>query len=411
MFPYQDPTGSDSLKQQNALTTYQGKLQAQYLTAAAIANTRFVSIRTLSNLPPSGTTDRAIAFAPGTKFSTAIVPWNGFPRRNQAVNNAQVDQGRGLQEEYTEWIAQSSGGKFTSVTFTTEFAAYFQTLADISFAALVAGIKAVIPTANPTVRELFGTDQNPLPLTADGEVGPMTWDLLGRILDRPPSNPPNLRLGSRGESVVWLQTRLTWLGLFDGQLDGDFGPKTQTAVISAQKRYTGGGELFRQNLPNNPWNNGQKGLFCMANADNTLPLLFGLLAHCAIPRSDVPAQEICRIVGGTHCVTGRSSDPNVCMAAQTEVVNGNVLSLTDPAGVQIITLQGIWRINNSQIDINDPQKNQGVWQVSRNSHRAVLKNLPGLTLDGAPITTGAQVARKLQVGVRVTIAASKDIKS
>ncbi len=411
MFPYQDPTGSNSLKQQNALTTYQGKLQAQYVTAAAIAGTKFVAIRSFSNLPPSDEPVRTIVFAPGAKFSTAIVPWNAFPRRNQAVNNTEVDQRRGLQEEYAEWLAQSNAGKFSSVTFTTEFAAYFQTLADLSFEALVAGIKAVMPTANPTVRELFGTDQKPVPLTADGEVGPRTWDLIGRILDRPPSNPPNLRLGSRGESVVWLQTRLAWLGLFTGTLDGDFGPKTQAAVISAQKRYTGGGELFRQHLPNNPWNNGQKGILCMANRDNTLPLLFGLLAHCAIPRRDVPAQEICRLVGGNHCVTGRSSDPNVCMAAQTEVVNGNVLSLTDPTGVQIITLQGIWRINNIQVDINDPLKNQGAWQVSRNGHRAVLRNLPGLTLDGAPIVTGAQVARKLQVGVRVTIAASKDIKS
>jgi peptidoglycan hydrolase-like protein with peptidoglycan-binding domain len=410
MFPYQDPTGTDCLKRQGALETYQGKLHTQYETAAQIPDTKFVPVQAFSGLQPSGQPDRVITLLPGATFSNAIVPWNAFPRRNQAVNNAQVDTERTLQEEYTEWVVQSNAGKLSSVTFTTEFAAYFQTLADISFEALVAGIKEVIPNANPTVSELLGVAQKPTLLTADGIVGPMTWDLIGRMLDRPPSDPPTLQLGSKGEPVIWLQTRLTWLGLYDGKLDGNFNSKTQAAVIAAQKRYVGAGELFRQNLLNNPWNNGKKGLLCMANFDNTLPLLFGLLAHCAVPRDDVAVQEVCQLVGGRNCVPGRSSDPNVCGAVQIEVRNGNVLSPSDPVGIFIMKLQGIWRINNVQIDINDPQKNQGAWVVSRGNHRAVLKNLPGLTLDGAPITTGSQVARKLQVGARVMIAATKDIQ-
>jgi hypothetical protein len=408
MFPYQDPTGSDCLQRQNAIDTYRAKLNAQYETSANTLDTQFVPVRAFSDLASSGRADRVVSFSTGATFNSDIVTWNAFPRRNETVNT-QVDADRTLQEEYAEWVVQSSAGKLSSITFTTEFASYFQTLADLSFEALVAGIKEVIPNANPTVQELYGTDQKPLPLTADGVVGPATWDLFGQILDRPPSRPPTMRLGSKGESVVSLQTRLTWLGLLDAKLDGDFGPKTQTAVIAAQKRYVGGGELFRQNLFDNPWNNGQKGIFCMAQSENTLPLLFALLAKCSVPRLEMMVQDVCGEVSPS-CVAGRNSDPNVCTEAQTQARNGRVLSLSDPVGIRIMELQGIWKINNLRIKINDPTDNQGVWQVSRGNHRAVLKNLPGLTLNGAPVTSGSQVARMLQVGAKVTSAAAKDLK-
>lgn len=410
MFPYQDPTGSNFLQTQGALDIYRGRLHAQYEMASKLPDTKLIPIRAFGDLQQTPRVDRLITFAPGATFGNATVTWNAFPRRNQAVNNTQVDTTRRLQEEYVEWIVQTNAGKLSSITFTTEFAAYFQTLADHSFEALVAGIQQVIPKANPTVAELLGTSQKPAPLEADGVVGPATWSLLERILDRPPANAPVLRRGSQGEEVIWLQTRLAWLNLFDGKLTGLFDQTTENAVKAAQKRYVGAGELFRQNLPNNPWNNGQKGILCMANFDNTLPLLFGLLSHCAVPRPDVSAQEICNLVGAVNCVPGRSSDPNACMAVQTEVLKGNVFSPADPIGIQILKLQGIWRINGVQIDINDPQKNQGAWQVSRSGRRAVLKNLLGLTLDGAPITSGGQVARKLQVGLKVIIALEKSLK-
>jgi Putative peptidoglycan binding domain len=399
MFPYKDPTETDFLTRQGALDAYRGRLNSQYDTAAKVAKTKFVSIAELSDLKPNA------------KAELATVPWIAFPQRRAGVSNDQVDKVRSNQEEYVEWVVQSSGGTLSSITFTNEFSTYFQTLADLSFEALVAGIKEVIPNANPTVKELFGVDQKPALLKADGVVGPATWNLLEKVLDRPnPVNaPPTLRSGSKGEAVVWLQTRLNWLNLADTKIDGAFGPKTEAAVIAFQKRYVGGSTLFRQNLPNNPWNNGQKGVFCMVNFDNTLPLLFGLMSHCSVPRSDVRPQEVCNVVGSINCVPGRSSDPFVCVAAQTKALGGNVLSLRDPVGVKIIKLLGIWRINGTQIDINDPLKNQGLWQVSRGLHRGVLKNAPGLTLDGAPITTGAQVAKKLQVGADVVVAAATDL--
>ncbi|MCU0568164.1 MAG: peptidoglycan-binding protein [Oculatellaceae cyanobacterium Prado106] len=400
MFPYKDPTGTDFLQQQGALDTYRGRLISRYDTASKVANTHFAPIASMHNLKS------------GKDPDVATVTWTAFPRRNESVSNDQVDRVRTNQEEYVEWAVQSSGGKLSSITFTTEFSAYFQTLADHSFNALVAGVKAVIPTANPTVRELLGVDQVPAPLTADGVVGPATWKMLEMVLDRPvPDNAPTLRQGSRGEPVVWLQIRLRWLNLLDGSLDGSFGAKTHAAVVAAQKRYLGAGELFRRNLSNNPWNNGQKGILCMANFSNTLPLLFGLMANCSTPRPNVRPQEVCNLVGSINCVPGRSSDPFVCVAAQTQALSGNALSLRDPVGIEFRALQGIWRINGQQIDINNPQQNQGIWQLSRGRHRAVLKNVPGLTLDGAPIISGAQVARKLQVGADVVVASKGDVPS
>jgi Putative peptidoglycan binding domain len=399
MFPYKDPTGTDFLARQGAIDAYRGRMNSQYNTASKVAKTKFVPIAALSNLKPNA------------EAEVATVPWIAFPRRREGVSNDQVDKVRSNQEEYVEWITQSSGGTLSSVTFTNEFSTYFQTLADLGFDALVAGIKEVIPNANPTVRELFGVDQKPVPLKADGVVGTATWDLLENILDRPIPATDNsvLRLGSRGEAVVWLQTRLNWLNLLDSKLDGAFGAKTEAAVIALQKKYAGGSALFEKNLPNNPWNNGQKGIFCLVNFSNTLPLLFGLMSQCSVPRSDVRPQEVCNVVGTINCVPGRSSDPFVCVTAQTKVLGGNVLSLRDPVGIKFLKLLGIWRLNGTQIDINDPLKNQGLWQVSRGQHRGVLKNAPGLTLDGAPITTGAQVARKLQVGADVVVAAATDL--
>ncbi len=40
-----------------------------------------------------------------------------------------------------------------------------------------------------------------------------------------------------GPEVVKLQQKLEKLGFFDGNIDGDFGAKTETAVKAAQQRY------------------------------------------------------------------------------------------------------------------------------------------------------------------------------
>ncbi|MFP4296391.1 MAG: peptidoglycan-binding protein [Spirulinaceae cyanobacterium] len=49
-----------------------------------------------------------------------------------------------------------------------------------------------------------------------------------------PEAPQILRPGDRGEEVVALQEKLQTLGFFEGELDGDYGVKTETAVAQFQ---------------------------------------------------------------------------------------------------------------------------------------------------------------------------------
>ncbi len=85
-------------------------------------------------------------------------------------------------------------------------------------------------TFGPKTQTAVIAAQKRFQIKADGIVGPSTWAAL---------TPPRvtLRLGSKGPEVVFLQQRLLALGGFNGTADGDFGPKTQTAVIAAQKRF------------------------------------------------------------------------------------------------------------------------------------------------------------------------------
>ncbi len=48
---------------------------------------------------------------------------------------------------------------------------------------------------------------------------------------------PILKIGMRGDAVRGLQQRLKAKGFFQGKVDGLFGPKTQTAVKAAQRKY------------------------------------------------------------------------------------------------------------------------------------------------------------------------------
>ncbi len=400
MFPYQDPTETNFLIKPGALAAYRSKLDIRYQKAAQEPGTQFITLQRLNQLKPN------------VQIQVATIPWNAFPRKRTAVSPKQIDGDRlTLQEEYIEWRTEfDSQKRLTQVTFTTEFPECWQALADVSVEALIAGIKSVIPGANPTVQELLGTAQSPPALGVDGVVGPATWTVLDRVVDHgaePEFLQPVLRLGARGDSVRRLQQRLQWLDLLK-TADGDFGPITQTAVINFQKTYRGAGQLFRQNLANNPWNNGRKGILCLTQQFNTLLFLFNLVSQCSVPQRQLRPQEVCRLgrvnSGRVDCVPERSSDPNVCAAAQNQAIQGNFLSLEDPTRLRLLEMQGIWALNGNRIDINNPDRNSGVWTVSRGGQRGILRNQPGLTLEGMAITSGAQVAQKLQLGANVIIA-------
>jgi len=74
----------------------------------------------------------------------------------------------------------------------------------------------------------------------DGVVGPQTWGKLGGVSGSSGSastggSGPLLRQGNRGEPVAALQRRLQQLGFDPGSVDGDFGPKTLSAVKAFQR--------------------------------------------------------------------------------------------------------------------------------------------------------------------------------
>lgn len=87
--------------------------------------------------------------------------------------------------------------------------------------------------------------QTKVHLTADGIVGPATWDAMDKVLAYlaaqakaaaagPPYPGVLLKEGSTGTHVRTLQMRLRDLK-YSISVDGDFGPKTKAAVVAFQK--------------------------------------------------------------------------------------------------------------------------------------------------------------------------------
>ena len=97
----------------------------------------------------------------------------------------------------------------------------------LAVAALILGVR-VAGLVDLTYTEMHLT---PSPEPPYGNVMQVTVD---------PSLPtpgPLLRSGSEGEAVVELQTRLKELGYYTGEIDGQFGPGTRTAVTLFQEQH------------------------------------------------------------------------------------------------------------------------------------------------------------------------------
>ena len=322
MFNYKDPGGA--LKPAKALTNYRQLIHEQYRIHAKKPNSAFTFLEAF------------LEVAPG-KAQEAAVQWSAFPI-TAAGTNAEIDAQRfNSQDEYVEWRVERTAGKVKQITFTTDFLEYYQALASVGLAELIAGIKVVIPTANPTATELFGPGFNPATSSPEGRSA-----------------------------------------------------------------------TFRNFAQRNPWNNGDKGILCLAQQFNTLSALFNLTGPAAVVNNGVPAGGICATLGN-FCGPNRNSDPSIATAVQNLARANRDLSLRDPVGVEIVTLSGIWKKNNAQIDINDQAQNGGLWTISRNGRRGVLKNATGLTLDGEAVSTGAQIANRLRVQARVVSALETDM--
>ena len=323
MFAYTDPSGT--LKPAKALANYRSRLHAEYRQHATLAGSAFTLLEAFGEVPPA-------------QQRVDTVRWIAFPKTAQAPNTT-IDSNRfELQDEYVEWrVERDAAGAVTQVTFTTEFLEYYEALAMASHAALVAGIKKVIPGAAPTAAELYG---------------------------------PN------------------------------FNPTTAAPEARAQ--------AFRGNATNNPWNDGRKGILCLGQGFNTLGALFNLGGRAAIPKPNLPVGSVCASLGN-FCGPARNSDPSIAAAVQTLARASRGISFADPVGIVIERLGGIWRIDTTQIDVNDPAANQGAWTITRGGRRAVLKVVPGLLLDDVKIESGAQVAAVLSVVARAVSAAEVDL--
>jgi hypothetical protein len=181
----------------------------------------------------------------------------------------------------------------------------------------------------------------------------------------------------------------------DAELFGaGFNPQTASA--------TARGKRFTAHLPNNPWNNGQRGILCLTQQFNTMGALFNLLGACGVPNLSVPSGQVCATVGGA-CGPGRNSDPSVCSAAQDLARGNSSFSLQDPAGIRILDLDPTaqWTLDGQAIDINNPATNQGIWTVSRNGRRGVFTLQGDVRVGGNKITTGTQLSQLLFVGADV----------
>ncbi len=314
MFHYTDPTGSNALKNIQALEKYQAIIEQFYLKSARVQNSAFTLLDAFDQIPSNIIAQKTIS-------------WIAFPK-TAAASFAEIDQNRfQWQDEYVEWLTEKSpNGQVSRITFTTEFPEYYEALAEVSFEALFAGIKEVIPHANPTVQELFGKNFDPA---------------FGRARE------------------------------------------------------------FRNNLRDNPWNNGEKGILCLGQPVNTMEALFTLIDQCAITKPQMNPGDVCSTVA---CVPERNSDPFICIAAQNQARASRGISLVDPVGINMIQLGGVWELNGEFVDINNPDKNYGIWKLTRGGRRGILNVIEGLTLDGSSITSGAQVSTKLLVGADVITA-------
>jgi hypothetical protein len=177
-----------------------------------------------------------------------------------------------------------------------------------------------------------------------------------------------------------------------------FGSGFSPATATANAR----GDRFIQHLQDNPWNNGQKGILCLAQQFNTLGALFNLLGQCGIPKPNVDPGSVCGDVGGA-CGPGRNSDPRVCSAAQSLARGDRSFCLQDPAGVVLLRLDGpgLWTVDGQPVDINDETSNKSVWKVARNGRRGVFSFQRDVRFAGAPIRTGADLSNQLFVGADV----------
>lgn len=153
MFAYSDPTGGTTLTSTSAIDSYRALVDRMYQLGINVGGSEFISLEDL--------------LASAQAATTVDVEWPAYPLSHSGVSDAAIDANRDqFQDEYVEWqVEKNTAGRVTGIKFTTLFPEYFQALGATSEAALVQGVKDIIPGANPTTAELFGTS-NPADLNS-----------------------------------------------------------------------------------------------------------------------------------------------------------------------------------------------------------------------------------------------------
>ncbi len=192
MFAYTDPTGTGVLAAQGALESYRVIVHAQYRRFALLSQSAFTLLDAFENV----------------QSTVTEVPWIAFPRTANA-SDEDIDANRfsggqfgaGYQDEYVEWLVErDEDGNVTTITFTTEFPEYYEALASVSEAALIAGIRDAIPGGAPTTRDLFGPGFNPGQASAEARAR----QFITRLPDNPWQNGQN--------GILCLQQQFNTLG-------------------------------------------------------------------------------------------------------------------------------------------------------------------------------------------------------
>jgi hypothetical protein len=316
MFPYGDPTGRGFLEEAGALNAYRILLHGAY--------------RQFGRTPGSGFTvpEAFQEVADRSQIRSTVVSWLAFPKSVQNTG-LEIDNTRfRLQDEYVEWRTERDvAGRVTRVTFTTEFAEYYEALAAAGTDPVIEEIRRVTGANSVSAAEVFGAGFDPARVTSEGRAA-----------------------------------------------------------------------RFLQRARQNPWNSTRSILF-LSHPSSTLGALFNLAASCAVPTRTGAPSDMCAAVEGA-CVPTRNSDPAICTAVQDLARNGNSFTFVDPVGVVILGLQGIWKVNARQIDINASD----LWTIERNGRRATLNVPANLTIVDNPIESGTEVAARLSVGAAVQFA-------
>jgi len=145
MFSYNDPTGGTTLDSTRAIGVYRSLVDREYQRGINVIGSEFIGLEDLNASPDAS--------------AVVDVEWPAFPLSHSGVSDSLIDSNRSaFQDEYVEWdVERNTAGRVTAIKFTTLFPQYFVALGTIGEAALIQGIKDIIPTANPTTAELFGT--------------------------------------------------------------------------------------------------------------------------------------------------------------------------------------------------------------------------------------------------------------